>query len=181
MQRLLNLKSAGSGGIADAPPSPAAATARAPSPFARSLDVSLLEEASTAGSAPGTPTGSKAGRASRQSIWNKLGSGIKARRISPATAAARSSFEGAGAVELPMPSNASSASGLAAGGHGDSLAAGDDDASYDPHADTDAAGGAAGPSRSGSPCSSAVMAGGLSGGGYCDETLDLRHVGAGLG
>ncbi|GBF88465.1 hypothetical protein Rsub_01178 [Raphidocelis subcapitata] len=169
MQRLLKLKTAGSSGLADAPPSPAA---RAASPFSRSLDASMFAAAEDG--APDTPTAGKAGRTSRQggrsTLWGKLGSGMKSRKTSPATAAARSSFEGASAVELPLPSNGSGSAAAAGCGP-----AGDDGGSYDPRGDGD--GGEA--SRCGSPSGSS-LAGGVfvppGGGNYCDETLDLRHA-----
>jgi hypothetical protein len=162
MQRLLNLKSAGSGG-ADAPPSPGA---RPPSSLmSRSLDTSMIDEAAAPAAAAeaATPAGAKAGgrRQHGKSLWGKLGSGIKARKSSPATAAARSSFEGASAVELPLPSNGSSA-GLC-GGRGDGGSAGDEGSYAD------------GESFYSSSPRRAASAGG---GNYCDETLDLRHVGS---
>jgi len=181
MQRLLNLKSSGSGGI-DAPPSP---TARAPSPLVtRSLDTSLLDEAALAAmDITTTPAGAKTGgrggggggRQHGKSLWGKLGSGMKSRRTSPATAAARSSFEGATAVELPLPSNGSSAALCGRGGEGAS-GGGDDGASYDPHGDDADAADDGGSSYSSSPRRAGSAAGVSQ--SYIEETLDLRHVSA---
>lgn len=167
----------------------------------------IAPASSTAGpSSAVTPPAAAAGAFQRRgkSLWGKLGSGMKGRKASPATIAARSSFEGPSAIELPVPSNGSSAGAVCAGssgrggggggashsGSGEDLEStavscgGDDGASYDPRAEGEGPDGGGGGGRcdesfysySPSRDGSVGLSPYVARGGYGDETVDLRQV-----
>jgi hypothetical protein len=199
VQRLLNL---GKGGVergSDQPPSPLPGQSPMRSRsfngslehfgFANALRASAPEtpprdKGGVAGGAVGTSALAAPATAGKQgrSIWGKLGSGMKprpARKAAPATVAMLPSLDGP-SVELPVPSNGSdSASALCRVNTG---GAGDDGASYDPHADGDAVGGVSCDDslRSCSPGPGTGFDAGpspyMTRGGYYDETVDLRQV-----